>query len=103
MWRTCAHPRQAHQLHFNEGHQSTENTLLNELSSNAGSGKKEGVSAEALCVTKHLTIPEKWKEPIPFGQQPMVPFAKQTSLQLKRPTMESLIDNVSSLESLHKT
>ena len=52
------------------------------------------------CVTKHLTIPEKWKEPIPFGQQPLVPFAKQTSLQLKRPTVEGLIDNVSSLEGL---
>ena len=48
-----------------------------------GSGEKEGVLAEALCVTKHLTIPEKWKAPIPFGQQPLVPFAKQTSLQLK--------------------
>ena len=86
--------------HFNEGYQSTENTLLNELSSNVGSGKKEGVLAEALCVTKHLTIPEKWKEPIPFGQQPLVPFAKQTPLQLKRPTVEGLIDNVSSLEGL---
>ena len=56
--------------------------------------------AEALCVTKQLTTPEKWKAPIPFGQQPLVPFAKQTSLQLKRPTVEGLIDNVSSLEGL---
>ena len=125
MWRTCAHPTSTSVVpekqsalqqqtrnesspatgalrsdHFNEGHQSTENTLLNELSSNVGSGKKEGVLAEALCVTKHVTIPEKWKEPIPFGQQPLVPFAKQTSLQLKRPTVEGLIDNVSSLEGL---
>ena len=56
--------------------------------------------AEALCVTKHLTVPEKWKAPIPFGQQPFVPFAKQTSLQLKGPTVEGLIDNILSLEGL---
>ena len=87
--------------HFNgDQSQQTQKTVLDELCANDDSAKIEGLRAQPQCFAKRLTLPEKGKAPIPFGDRLSVPFAKKTSLQLVTPTVEGLIDKILSLEGL---